>query len=49
MVIILGDGLEGTVLKHLGKCISNVSDLSAGFMIFAIFEDYLYYYLIGFL
>lgn len=49
MVIILGDGLEGTVLKHLGKCISHVSDLSAGFVIFAIFENYLYYYLIGFL
>ena len=49
MVVILGDGLEGTVLKHLGKCISNVSDWRAGFVIFAIFESYLHYYLISFL
>ena len=49
MVANLQVGLEGTLLKHVGKCISNTSDLSAVFMIFAMFENHLHYYLIIFL
>ena len=49
MVLVVLVMLEGTLLKHVGKCISNTSDLSAVFMIFAIFENHLHYYLIIFL